>query len=245
MTKQSLKVSEVVARDIVSSIADGDPGDMLESEADMLVSFGVSRGTLREALRLLETQGLVQLKPGPRGGPVVGRPSPEYLGKTISMFLRMMGVTYGDVCECVVLIAPRIAELAARRCDKGEAEIALAPWLDDSETSPDNQQRRQANFHSVIYQLAGNRILTLVMNAIESVFLDHLLIDVNLDCDYIIAQSDSSARIKHTEHQDIAKSIVAKKHSKARTLMEEHLQDIIESCRENLPAKMDQSVEWR
>ena len=242
----------MVARDIVRSISDGDsrPGEMLESEADMLTTFGVSRGTLREALRLLETQGLVRLKPGPRGGPVIGKPNPVYLGKTISLFLRMMGATYGELCECMLLVSPRMTELAARRCDKQEAQIALAGWLGDSEATSEyhDETEHETNFHSKVYQLSGNPILALVMNAIESLLQDHMLNTVSRDRKGIIAKRDSvrgpARATVHAEHQMIAESIVAKQPRKARALMEDHVQDIIEFLRTNLPAMMDRPVEW-
>ena len=220
---------------------------MLESEADMLNTFSVSRGTLREALRLLETQGLVQLKPGPRGGPVIGEPNPVYLGKTISLFLRMIGATYGELCECMLLVSPRITELAASRCTKEQAQIALAPWLGSTTDDHQDESEHEGSFHSIVYHLSGNRILALIMDSIESVFLDHLLNTINHDRNSLIAKRDSSrgsANATRKEHQKIAMSIVAKQPQKARMLMEEHVQDIIAFCQDNLPAIMDQPVEW-
>lgn len=242
----------MVARDIVRSIADREsrPGEMLESEADMLETFGVSRGTLREALRLLETQGLVHLKPGPRGGPVIGKPNPLYLGKTISLFLRMMGATYAELCECMVFVSPRMTELAARRCNRHEAQMVLAPWLGSSETTSDHQgeTEHESNFHSKVYQLSGNPILALIINAIESLLLDHMLNTITHDRNSIIARRDSSRPATratvHAEHQTIAESIVAKQPRKARVLMEDHVQDVIEFLRSSHPAMMDQPVEW-
>jgi GntR family transcriptional repressor for pyruvate dehydrogenase complex len=60
----------LIVRDIVER--GRQPGDALEGESRMLERFGVSRASLREALRILETQGLITIKPGPGGGPSVG-----------------------------------------------------------------------------------------------------------------------------------------------------------------------------
>src|SRR6266540_3841108 len=67
------KLSQRIARQIASEISDRRlrPGDKLEAESTMLARFGVGRPSLREALRILEDQGLIMLKPGPGGGPVV------------------------------------------------------------------------------------------------------------------------------------------------------------------------------
>ena len=67
------KVASRVARLIVREIVDSErrPGDALEAESQMLQRLGVSRGSLREGLRILETQGLIAIRPGPGGGPSV------------------------------------------------------------------------------------------------------------------------------------------------------------------------------
>ena len=57
-------------------------GDRLPLEAAMVEQYGVSRASLREALRLLEVQGLIRLKPGPGGGPVVGAVEAANLART-------------------------------------------------------------------------------------------------------------------------------------------------------------------
>src|SRR4051812_18011504 len=69
-----LKTSEIVARDVVRDISNGglQPGDGLPSESAMLEQYGVSRESLREGLRLLEVQGLIRIRRGPGGGPIVG-----------------------------------------------------------------------------------------------------------------------------------------------------------------------------
>ncbi len=76
-----LKTSERVARDIVHDIAVQrlQPGDALPAEADMIGQYGVSRESLREALRLLEVQGLIAIRRGPGGGPTVGTVDPANL----------------------------------------------------------------------------------------------------------------------------------------------------------------------
>ena len=67
------KIPDILARRILRAIVDGrlEAGARLPAEAEMLASFGVGRASLREALRILETHGLIRIKSGPRGGPVV------------------------------------------------------------------------------------------------------------------------------------------------------------------------------
>jgi GntR family transcriptional repressor for pyruvate dehydrogenase complex len=71
MPHRSRKLAEIVAHELVAEIAKQGltPGRVLPPEADMVRSFGVGRATIREALRLLEVQGLIAMRPGPGGGP--------------------------------------------------------------------------------------------------------------------------------------------------------------------------------
>ena len=85
MAQRTEKVAESVARQILQDIRRNrlGPGSMLPPESTMVERFGVGRGSLREALRILEVNGLVTLKPGPRGGPVVAPHAPGNFGQMI------------------------------------------------------------------------------------------------------------------------------------------------------------------
>src|SRR3954463_16835351 len=77
-TRRSPKACEVIARDLANYIVDNNlpEGAKLPVEKDMLETLGVGRTTLREALRLLETRGVLVIRAGPKGGPVVRHPVP-------------------------------------------------------------------------------------------------------------------------------------------------------------------------
>ena len=82
--KTSENVARAITRDI---IRDGRrPGDLLPSEATMLAQYDVSRESLREALRLLEVQGLVAIRRGPGGGPTVCTVDPANLGRVSTLY---------------------------------------------------------------------------------------------------------------------------------------------------------------
>ncbi|MFP5306271.1 MAG: FadR/GntR family transcriptional regulator, partial [Gammaproteobacteria bacterium] len=76
--RRNMKTSEVVALQIVRDIVARQlkPGDKLPLEAELLKNYRVSRSSLREALRLLEVQDLISIRPGPGGGTVVGKVHP-------------------------------------------------------------------------------------------------------------------------------------------------------------------------
>ena len=108
-----------MARMIVEDIVESgrEPGDALEPESLMLERFGISRASLREALRILETQGLITIKPGPRGGPSVAPVSSIDFGRMATLFFQVMHVTLGDVLEARLVIEPVMARMAAERHD--------------------------------------------------------------------------------------------------------------------------------
>ena len=113
---RQLKTSEVVARHLVHDIVSRGltTGDRLPLEAETLEEHGVSRESLRERLRLLEAQGLISLKRGPRGGPMVGHLDPANLGRTSTLYYHVAGGTYEELFDAWVVTEALLAERAAR-----------------------------------------------------------------------------------------------------------------------------------
>src|SRR3954469_4467399 len=127
---RQLKTSESVARDIVHDIVEQEleTGDSLPSEAAMLEQYGVSRESLREALRLLEVQGLISIRRGPGGGPVVGTIAPANLGRVSTLFFYMAGATYRELFEAWIIGEGVLADMAARNPNTEARQTAMAPY---------------------------------------------------------------------------------------------------------------------
>lgn len=85
--KAAMLVAQRIVRDVVRDNLQ--PGDLLLSEREMLHIYQTGRGTLREALRFLEFQGVIALKPGPRGGPVLQDPDSSHLASTVVLLMQM------------------------------------------------------------------------------------------------------------------------------------------------------------
>ena len=109
------KTAERVAGEIVRDIVARDLGSgaHLPLEAAMAAQYGVSRSSVREALRILEVQGLISLKPGPGGGPVVGVVEATYLARTESLYFHLAGATYRDLIATQAVLEPLCAAAAA------------------------------------------------------------------------------------------------------------------------------------
>src|SRR5438132_5947016 len=116
-------IAQRIVRDIVR--AGMSPGELLPPERVMLEKYATGRGTLREALRLLESQGVISLKPGPGGGPVLQTPSASHLGSMLMLLMQLNRASYHVIVEVRNAIEPVISELAAEQISEASlAELA-------------------------------------------------------------------------------------------------------------------------
>src|SRR6266436_372851 len=111
------KTAMLLAQRIVADInrRGNTVGDRLQPERVMLEEYDVGRGTLRESLRFLELQGIISLKPGPGGGPVVEQPQASSLATSLMLLLQFSDAQYRVVAEARVALEPMMARLAAER----------------------------------------------------------------------------------------------------------------------------------
>ena len=131
------KMSERIANQIADKILGGgiEAGDRLSTEKEMVAEYGVARTTVREALRLLESRGLVTIRAGVGGGPVACRPQFESLGNTMKLFLQLEGANLSDVIDTRLTLEPVVAqqatprtETAAVRSDVGGPHSTRCTW---------------------------------------------------------------------------------------------------------------------
>lgn len=114
-TRRVPKTSDYVARELADEIISSDLpiGTMLPPEHEMVEALGVGRGTLREALRLLEARGVIRIKVGPGGGPVVRRPSAADLADGLTMILHFESASLEDVVQARVALESTVVRAAA------------------------------------------------------------------------------------------------------------------------------------
>ena len=181
--RRTLKTSETVAHDIVADIVGRDlqPGDRLPLEATMQATYRVSRASLREALRLLEVQGLISIKPGPGGGPVVGTVDARYLARTSALYYNLGGSSYREVFDVQLLLEPLAAEAAARNPDRELVAAVLAPLLAAQHPLDGPAWYQSAfEFHHAVYLLGGNRVQNLITQSVAHIVADHVLAIVDV-----------------------------------------------------------------
>src|ERR1700710_1142318 len=113
---RSPKTAELVAGTLRRMVVDGQlkDGDFLPNEAELMAHFGVSRPTLREAVRVLESERLVEVRRGSRTGARVRVPGPEIVARPAGLLLELSGATIGDVRVARSGIEPLAARLLAQ-----------------------------------------------------------------------------------------------------------------------------------
>lgn len=235
------KASEVVAARIVQDIVDArlQVGDRLRSEAEMLEHYDVSRESLREGLRILEVQGLITIKRGPNGGPIVAALNASYLARTATLYFNLSSATYADVFDVWEELEPALAAKVARIEDKKMKKEVLGPFLDDADLSAESEAevfRRNNSFHSVLADLADNPVLTLLTQAISHIVVDHVIESVN--------PVREIPQLAH-EHHEIAEAIINGRATKAYKLMREHIEEVTEHYRRQWPERMCDPIHWR
>ncbi|GAB2693499.1 FadR/GntR family transcriptional regulator [Aliiglaciecola aliphaticivorans] len=164
---------QLVEEALREKIMDGSlaPGDLLPVEHDLAEQLGVTRPTVREALRKLESSGLVVR--GPRRRMMVSAPCPSISSTAMQQAIVLHGITYRELWEANMMIEPVIAALAAKRITKEQLqkiEINLqktAATLDD----PIEMVKAVIEFHDLVAEAAGNKAVLLVGEPISDFLL--------------------------------------------------------------------------
>jgi GntR family transcriptional repressor for pyruvate dehydrogenase complex len=179
------KAHEVVAAQIRSQIVHGEfvEGQRLPSEEELTAQFGVARTTLREALRVLESQGLLAIKRGRGGGPMVTHPSVEPIAAALAVALQLRGTTLGDLDAARMLIEPQLAgELARRHTDADLAALDAAIELAHEAAERNDGQAfglAAANVHATLVERSGNITLAMLTTLLSDMLQAYYLLDMD------------------------------------------------------------------
>lgn len=233
------KTAMLLAQRIVGEITDGGlaPGTALPPERDMLEDYSVARGTLREALRFLEIQGVISIKTGPGGGPVVGEADYRALASMIAMLLQLQRTPFRTIVEARLLLEPLLAAKAAQRVSAEElAEIhdSVHRMAEHSEDLNAFLAENQ-HFHSLIANAAGNQVFGLVIQS-----LSWITDGTPLGVEYPLEQRQSVCK----EHTRIYHALEAHDSEQADAAMRVHMGDFARYLERLYPHLMDAPVRW-
>jgi len=235
--KTSENVARVIIRDIIRN--GRQPGDLLPSEATMLAHYDVSRESLREALRLLEVQGLVAIRRGPGGGPTVCTVDPANLGRVSTLYYHLAGATYRELWEAWILAESILAERAASNPDHSARIAKMAPYLDDGDDATDEIEtslHEHIGFHHAVASLAQNRVLEIALQTMGQIVSHH----------FVVTDDPRQLRTMiHADHLELARLITAGDAGEARALMHDHTRRVADVAGSNLGTLSDGFIEWQ
>jgi GntR family transcriptional repressor for pyruvate dehydrogenase complex len=170
------RLAEMVAEVLRERIVTGElqDGAMLPRQEDLIQEFRVSRPSLREALRILEAEGLITVHRGNRGGATVHVPRAANAAYSVGLVLQSRGVGIADVRDALKAIEPVCAALCAERQDRAEAVLPLLTSLHEASLAavddPVEFTLTSRRFHEALVDSCGNETLKLVIGALESLW---------------------------------------------------------------------------
>lgn len=236
------RVAEIVASKLRDDILSGRlrAGDILPTQENLFSEFGVGPPALREAIHLLETDGLISVRRGNMGGAVVHLPSAERTAHMIGMVLQTRAATPADVSGALLHLEPICAGMCAARADRAtevvpqlQAEIdTQAAQFDDTAQYVRNARR----FHEVLVARCGNEPMILLIGSLELIWSTHESQVWGDD------MNEKTMRAALRDHQRLLGAIADGNVTRAAKLAADHL---TAARRTTLAAGTDKTIEAR
>jgi GntR family transcriptional regulator, transcriptional repressor for pyruvate dehydrogenase complex len=162
-TTSGMAIAAQLREAILSDYTDG---EMIGSEDDLIVRFGVSRPTMRQAVRILQAEGLITVRRGLNGGMFARVPNVDGVSRSLSLLLRHRGATMGDLLVAISPISDEMIRCAAQNPDEAKRKRAAAIILAlEPDESLEDSVRTLEAVHTLAIQidsLVDNPVLSLV-----------------------------------------------------------------------------------
>jgi GntR family transcriptional repressor for pyruvate dehydrogenase complex len=233
--KAAMLVAQRIMRDVVTERLR--PGDLLLPERTMLEKYQTGRGTLREALRLLEFQGVISLKPGPRGGPVLQDPNSSHLASTLVLLMQFQKAPFRSIVEVRAAMEPMISRLAAvRMSDDGLAE--LGGTIEQMREHVDQQDvflEANKRFHDIIAWSSGNPLFGYIVDSLLGI-MDGTVIGIDYPRPRRVAILKA--------HDEIYQALLARDPDGSEERMREHIHAYVRYAERKFPELLDEVIRW-
>jgi DNA-binding FadR family transcriptional regulator len=221
------KRSDLVAEEIKAWIVGRDlgPGSKLPPEKSLIEAFGVSRGTMREALRALEVQGLVRLMTGPRGGGLIVEIPEERAMQLLGGYFYFRTLTIPDIYQVRCILEPQLAETVIGHLTE-EHYTRLAALLDEAAVPARTPEQRRAQrsaeleFHNVIAEACPNSWLAFVCR-----FMNRMLRDLIVFKKLYLPPHKEFADANRGSHRDLIDAFRREDRKAVRRIMQHHMDE--------------------
>ena len=222
------KTSDVLARELRRQILSGllPPGTALPAERELVTQTGLSRGSVRDALRILEAESLVITRPGRYGGSVANKPDDESLKRSISSFVHGRGITLLSLLQTREAIEPSLAALAAKNRTEEELQrlVEVTERVENAFLTPPEFLRENVQWHMAVAAASHNELLRAFLHSISDMVYKASAIE-NFATDAVRKQ------VMHA-HRRILEAIVAQDVDVAERRMGLHLAALTAACRD-------------
>jgi GntR family transcriptional regulator, transcriptional repressor for pyruvate dehydrogenase complex len=214
------RISEIIVEQIRLLMRQGQlkPGDRLPPERDLCERFGVSRVTVREALRMLESSGLVEIRVGARGGAFVTAPSSDRVGESLADLLTLSVISAADVTEVRMMLEAGIVPLVCERateqdladltdiCRRSEAALAAGDYTMDM----------SLEFHIRVAQATHNPAIVMLVESFRGPIL--------MSLQQAHEAAPEMGKRGTTEHEEFIEAVRRRDVDTASRIMREHLE---------------------
>lgn len=225
------RIAELVADEMRRQIIEGElaDGTVLPRLEELVSRYNVTLVALREALRILETEGLISVRRGNRGGAIVHAPNETYAAYMLSLVLQCNGVELGDLGSTLRELEPSCAALAAARPDRSANVVgqltalnrAMADSLEDAPAFTEIGRQ----FHYQLVRASGNSTMVAVVGILETLWTGHEQLwaeqTTAAGAYPTLAERQAALRV----HERITDAIDAGETDHARRLAARHLHD--------------------
>lgn len=236
MGKPADRVRREATRRLRKMALDAREGAFLGSEADLLERLAVSRPTLRQALRLLEHEQLVQVRMGPLGGCYAARPEVGSVVRAAATYLQARHATLHEMLNVSSMLTIHVIRLAADCTDNAQREglqnfVSRVEALEGA-LPQDEFQALEAEFNNHLLAMAANRTLDLFLQ------VAHRVIDINPHAQVFI-EDPGIMRLRRRMWLQLAQALLNRDKALALQLAEQQLDLIVGTIR---PDALDNSL---
>jgi GntR family transcriptional repressor for pyruvate dehydrogenase complex len=206
------KAAEVLASDMRAMIiGQGLPaGTRLESESELIERSSLSRATVREALRLLEADGLIRVRRGPHGGITVRHPDPSHISRSLATMVALAQAPLRQLFDFRLAVEPAAAAAAAVAATDEQRELLRQSMKATHDGVPES-----VDFHVLVGEASGNALYHMILAALHDVLQWHVELE---------ALSADKWGQTHKAHTRIARAIIDGDARRAESTMRRHLE---------------------
>ncbi|TQL56013.1 FadR/GntR family transcriptional regulator [Subtercola boreus] len=221
------KASDVLANELRERILTGEfpEGVGLPAERDLVTQTHMSRTTVREALRILEVQGLIRIKAGRTGGAFVQRPGEEAMASTVNLLIRGQQIRLADLLGMREAIEPYCAQLAAANRTDAELELldAAVAALTDDEGPLSTFLEANVEWHVLVARASHNKLLSGMMTALSQAIYaatdDEQFVDLEVRHTTARAHATITAAIRDHDGEAAVRRMTRHVHSYAAVVL--------------------------